>query len=115
MREYEVAVIYHPDLEIDLDGARKKVEKVMTDLKATIDKADVWGKRKLAYPIEKQENGIYIFYRVTMPGENVAKLDQTLNITTEVIRHLIVKPGPAVVAAPVAEEEEAKQETSEEE
>ena len=114
MREYEVAIIYHPDLEIDLDGARKKVEKIITDLKGSIDKADVWGKRKLAYPIEKQENGIYIFYRVSMPGENVSKLDQTLNITTEVIRHLIVKPGPDPVVAPV-EAEESKEEVSEEE
>ncbi len=111
MREYEIAVIYHPDLEIDLDGARKKVEKIFTDLKGKVIKADAWGKRKLAYPIAKQENGIYVFYRVELPAENVAKLDQTLNITTEVIRHLVVKPGPE----PVAVAADAKAESTEEE
>lgn len=107
MKDYEVAVVYHPDLEIDLDKALKKVEKILADQGAKINNVDNWGKRKLAYPIKKQENGIYVFYRVSMPGENVGKLDGTLNITTEVIRHLIVKPGPEPVAPaekPVADE-----------
>ncbi len=106
MREYEIAVIYHPDLEIDLDKASKKVEKVFSDHKAKIEKTDNWGKRKLAYPIAKKDSGIYVFYRVSIPPENVAKLDQNLNITTEVIRHLIVKPGPEVVKAPEKVEQE---------
>lgn len=97
MREYEVAIIYHPDLEIDLEKAQAKITKIFTDLKGTVQKTDNWGKRKLAYPIDKQDSGIYVFYRVEMPGENVAKLDATLNITTEVIRHLVVKPGPEPV------------------
>lgn len=93
-KTYELAVILHPDLEIDVTGGLAKVEKILGDNKAEIEKTDNWGKRKLAYQIERQDHGIYVFYTVSMPGENVAKLDSTLNITTEVIRHLIVKPGP---------------------
>ena len=90
--QYEVAVIFHPDLEIDLEKATGKVEKILAAGKAKIVNTDNWGRRKLAYPIERQEYGVYVFYTITMPPENVAKLEQTLNITDEVIRYLITRP-----------------------
>ncbi len=86
---YEVAVLYHPDLEIDLEKATNKIEKIFADNKAKIIKTDNWGKRKLAYPINKEDFAVYVFYNVEMPAGNVAKLEQTLNITDEVIRFLI--------------------------
>ena len=92
--KYELAVIFHPDLEIDTSGAIGKLEKILADNKAEITSTDNWGKRKLAYPIKRQDHGIYVVYGIEMPSTNVGKLDSTLNITTEVIRHLIVKPGP---------------------
>lgn len=92
--KYELAVIFHPGLEIDTSGAIDKLGKILSDNKAKIISTDNWGKRKLAYPIKKQDHGLYVFYKIEMPSLNVSKLDSTLNITTEVIRHLIVKPGP---------------------
>lgn len=91
MNQYEVAVLYHPDLEIDLEKATSKVEKILADNQAKILKADSWGKRKLAYAISKQDYAIYVFYTIEMPATNVQKLEQTLNITDEVIRFLITK------------------------
>ena len=108
MREYEIAVIYHPDLEIDLDKASKKVEKVFSDHKAKIEKTDNWGKRKLAYPIAKQEHAVYVFYTVDMPGAGVAKVESLLNITDEVIRFLITRPDlKAIAKAEAAKAEKA--------
>lgn len=115
VREYEIAIIYHPDLEIDLEKAEAKITKIFADHKGTVEKTDNWGKRKLAYPIQKQDNGVYVFYRVSMPGENVAKLDQMLNITSEVIRHLIVKPGPEPVVTEEATDTKASEEDAGEE
>jgi small subunit ribosomal protein S6 len=92
LNQYEVAVLYHPDLEIDLDKAESRVKKIITDNDGKISKTDNWGKRKLAYPIAKQDFAVYVFYTVEMPGENVGKAEQTLNITDEVIRFLITKP-----------------------
>ena len=94
MNTYEIAVLYHPDLEIDLDKATGKTEKIITDNKGKITKADNWGKRKLAYPINKQDFAIYVFYAVEMPGENVQKVEQTFNITDEIVRFLITRAGP---------------------
>jgi small subunit ribosomal protein S6 len=92
LNNYEIAVLYHPDLEIDLDKASGKVEKIITDSGGKITKTDNWGKRKLAYPINKQEFAVYVFYTVDMPAEGVQKVEHTFNITDEIIRFLITKP-----------------------
>jgi small subunit ribosomal protein S6 len=89
---YEIAVLYHPDLEIDLEKAESRVKKILADNDGKITKTDNWGKRKLAYPIKKQDFAVYVFYTVEMPATNVAKVEQTFNITDEVIRFLITRP-----------------------
>src|SRR5690242_15096168 len=89
---YELAVLYHPDLEIDLDKAENRVKKIIADNDGKITNTDNWGKRKLAYPINKQDFAVYVFYTVEMPGENVTKVEQTFNITDEIIRFLITRP-----------------------
>ena len=48
---YELTVLLHPDLEIDLEKPLKKVEKIITDNGGKITKKDEWGKKRLAYPI----------------------------------------------------------------
>lgn len=89
---YEIAVLYHPDLEIDLEKASTKVEKIIADNGGKITNTDNWGKRKLAYPIKKNDFAVYVFYTVEIPAEGVAKIEQTFNITDEIIRFLITKP-----------------------
>jgi small subunit ribosomal protein S6 len=90
--QYEIAVLYDPDLEVDLEKATSRVEKILTDNGAKVTNVDNWGKRKLAYTIAKHDMAIYVFYTVEMPGANVQKLESVLNITDEVIRFLITKP-----------------------
>lgn len=109
MAQYEIAVLYHPDLEIDLDKATAKVEKILSDNKGKVVSVDNWGKRKLAYPINKNEHAVYVFYTIELPGEAVAKVEQVLNITDEVIRFLITKPDlKAIAKAEAAKAEKAK-------
>lgn len=96
--QYEVAVLYHPDLEVDLTKAEEKVTKIITSNGGKITATDNWGKRKLLYPIKKQEHAIYVFYTLEMPGEGVKKIEATLNITDEVIRYLLTKPDLKKIA-----------------
>ena len=98
MNAYEIAVLYHPDLEIDLDKAENRIKKIIADNGGNITKTDNWGKRKLAYPIKKQDFAVYVFYTVEIPAENVAKIEQTFNITDEIIRFLITKPDLKAIA-----------------
>jgi small subunit ribosomal protein S6 len=95
---YEIAVLYHPDLEIDLDKASQKVTKVITDNGGKIMADDNWGKRKLAYKIKNHDHAVYVFYTVQMPAEGVKKVEAILNITDEVIRFLITKPDVKAIA-----------------
>lgn len=92
MNTYEIAILFHPDLEIDLTKPQAKVEKIFTDNGGKVEKTDSWGKRKLAYTIAKQDHAVYVFYTVQLPGESVKKVESTLNITDEVIRYLITRP-----------------------
>jgi small subunit ribosomal protein S6 len=92
LAQYEIAILFDQGLEIDLEKASSKVEKIFADNGAKITNTDNWGKRKLAYPINNQDFAIYVFYTVEMPGEGVQKINDTLNITDEVVRFLITKP-----------------------
>lgn len=107
--QYEVAVLYHPDLEVDLTKAEERVTKIITDNGGKITATDNWGKRKLLYTIKKLDHAVYVFYTVEMPGEGVKKVESTLNITDEVIRYLITKPDLKKLAkAEAAKAEKAK-------
>jgi small subunit ribosomal protein S6 len=98
MAQYEIAVLYHPSLEVDLSKAEDRVLKIFSDNGGKVEATDKWGKRKLAYPIKKNEHAIYVFYTVELNGGSVAKVESTLNITDEVIRFLITKPDLKEIA-----------------
>lgn len=109
MNQYEIAVLYHPDLEADLEKATSKVEKLLKDNGGKIVNVDSWGKRKLAYMIKKQDYAIYVFYTVDLPGEAVAKIEANMNILDEVIRFLITRPDlKAIAKAEEAKADKAK-------
>lgn len=109
MNQYEIAVLYHPDLETDLEKATSKVEKLIKDNGGKIVNADNWGKRKLAYSIKKQDFAVYVIYTIEMPGESIQKVELTLNITDEVIRFLITRPDlKAIAKAEEAKADKAK-------
>lgn len=101
--QYEIAVLYHPDLEVDLTKAEDRVVKIFTANGGKVSNTDNWGKRKLAYSIKQNEHAIYVIYTVDLPGENVQKVEANLNITDEVIRFLITKPDQKAIAKAEAE------------
>jgi small subunit ribosomal protein S6 len=103
MNQYEVAVLYDQGLEIDLEKATSRVEKIFTTNGGKVTNVDNWGKRKLAYPIKKNEHAIYVFYTVDFPPEAVRKVETTLNITDEVVRFLITRPDLKKIAKAEAE------------
>lgn len=92
--KYELAVLLDPDLEVDAEKAQGKIEKLLESSGAKILSSEPWGKRKLAYPIKKQDWALYLFYRLELNGAAVSELERVLSITNEVLRHLIVKIEP---------------------
>lgn len=113
MNRYELAVLYHPDLEIDLEKSETKVTKIIADNGGKVVDKESWGKRKTAYKIKGHEHAVYVFYTFEVDGPAVQKIEAALNITDEVIRFLIVKEDEKAVAK--AAEFKAKRKTQESE
>jgi small subunit ribosomal protein S6 len=110
LNQYEIAVLYHPDFEVDLTKAEDRVKKIFSENSGEITATDNWGKRKLAYNIKGSEYAIYVFYTLNIEPANVQKIETTLNITGEVIRFLITKPDlKAIAKAEALKAEKAEQ------
>jgi len=99
MREYELTVLFQPDLEVNLEPALKKVRDIITNNGGTITSEDNWGKKKLAYRIAREDFAVYLYFEVALPAEAAVKISATLNITDEVLRHLLVSVDPKAKAA----------------
>ena len=99
MKEYELTVLIHPDLEADLETPLSKVRDIVTSAGGTITTEDNWGKKKLQYAINKQDFAVYVYFDVELPADAPLKISNTFNITDEVIRYLLVKADPKARAA----------------
>lgn len=91
MKEYELTVLIHPDLEADMEKPATIVRKLITNNGGEIVSEDNWGKKKLAYTIKGESYGVYMLFDVKLPAEAPLKISNTLNITDEVLRYLLVK------------------------
>ncbi|MGK2896034.1 MAG: 30S ribosomal protein S6 [Candidatus Saccharimonadales bacterium] len=90
MKEYELTVLIHPDLEADLETPLAKVRDIVKSAGGEIVKEDNWGKKKLAYHIKKEDFAVYVAFDVKLPTEAPLKISNILNITDEVLRYLLV-------------------------
>ena len=117
MKEYELTVLIHPDLEADIEKPLAKVRDIVKNADGEIVNEDNWGKKKLAYKINKEDFAVYVYFDVKLPAEAPLKISNTLNITEEVLRYLLVtvdEKGRALLAedqkrAAKAESEEDKE------
>jgi small subunit ribosomal protein S6 len=113
MKEYELSVLFHPDLEMDLEKSLAKVRAIVTDNGGEIVKEENAGKRRMAYRINAQDFAVYVFMDAKIPAAGVKKVQSTLNITDEVIRYLLVTVDEKARAAQA--EEKQRQTANEEE
>lgn len=90
MKEYELTVLIHPDLEVDLETPLAKVRAIITNAGGEITSEDNWGKKKLAYRINREDFAVYVYMDVKLPADAPLKISNTLNITDEVLRYLLV-------------------------
>ena len=90
MKEYELTVLIHPDLEVDLETPLKKVRDIITGAGGEITKEDNWGKKRLAYKIKREDFAVYVYMDVKLPADAPLKISNILNITDEVLRYLLV-------------------------
>ncbi len=93
MRKYEMMVILDPSLEErTVQPSLDQFLKVVTTAGGTIDKVDVWGRRRLAYDIDKKSEGIYTVIDLVAEPDTVNELDRQLNLNEAVMRTKILRP-----------------------
>lgn len=91
MRNYELVVIVQPDLDENaFNGVIDRLKGWITEAGGSIAKVDVWGKRRLAYPIRKQREGQYVLVQAEMKPTFSAELDRNLRFLEPVMRFSIV-------------------------
>ena len=105
MTMYETIFIAEPGLaEPEAESLAETFQKVVTDGKGSVLKADGWGKKKLAYALRKHQEGYYYHIRYDAPSEVVTELERRLRIHEQVLRYLSVRlTREALQAVEVAE------------
>jgi small subunit ribosomal protein S6 len=89
-KTYELMVLLHPDLEIDVEAPITKVEALVAAVNGKVLKRDNWGKKRLAYRVSKQDFAIYVYFELSLAPESVQPLDTQILITEEILRHILV-------------------------
>lgn len=90
MRKYELVCIIQPELdETAFNGAIEKVKGWIGETGGSVDKVDVWGKRRMAYPIRKQRDGNYVLLNITLAPHAAAELERNLRFLEPIMRHML--------------------------
>jgi small subunit ribosomal protein S6 len=93
MRRYEMMIILDSSLEErTVQPSLDQFLKVVTTAGGSVDKVDVWGRRRLAYEIDKKAEGIYTVVDLTAEPDAVKELDRQLNLNEAVLRTKILRP-----------------------
>jgi len=93
MRRYEMMIILDPSLEDrTVQPSLDQFLKVVTTAGGNVDRVDVWGRRRLAYEIDKKSEGIYTVVDLIAEPDTVKELDRQLNLNEAVLRTKILRP-----------------------
>ena len=93
MRHYEIMIILDPETdERTVASSLEKLLQVVPNNGGTVDKIDIWGKRRLAYDIKKKSEGFYIVVDMTTTPEIAQELDRQLGLNESVLRTKLLRP-----------------------
>jgi small subunit ribosomal protein S6 len=93
MRQYEMMVILDPEVEErTVQPSLEKYLTVITNDKGTVDKLDIWGRRRLAYPIKKKADGIYAVVNFTSESGTAKELERQLGLNESILRTKLLRP-----------------------
>ena len=109
MRHYEIVFIVHPDQSEQVPAMVERYRTLVTGRSGTIHRLEDWGRRQLAYPIQKIHKAHYVLMNIECDGETLNELEHSFKFNDAVLRHLTVKMKAAVTApSPMMKEEKSK-------
>jgi small subunit ribosomal protein S6 len=92
VRDYELMVVLDPNLEDSaVEALNTRIQTLVNQRGGSVESVDSWGRRRLAYPIGRYRDGIYVLTRMRLPPNTAAEIDRALNLTESVIRHRLFR------------------------
>jgi small subunit ribosomal protein S6 len=92
MAQYELTLVVQPEMEDEPRNALvEKISQTIRDLGGQVVQVDPWGRRRLAYPINKYREGFYFLVHMELPTTAVRPLERSLKLAEDVMRHLVVR------------------------
>ncbi len=109
MRHYEIVFMVHPDQSEQVPGMIERYTAAVTEAGGTVHRLEDWGRRQLAYPIDKLHKAHYVLMNVETEQSVVDELETTFRFNDAVIRNLIMRTKAAVTeASPMAKAKEER-------
>jgi small subunit ribosomal protein S6 len=109
MRHYEIVFIVHPDQSEQVPAMIERYKALVTGGGGVIHRLEDWGRRQMAYPIQKMHKAHYVLMNIEVDGAALAELENAFKFNDAVLRHLTVKMTKAVTTpSPMMKEEKAK-------
>jgi len=109
MRHYEIVFIVHPDQSEQVPGMVDRYRQMVTGRNGKIHRLEDWGRRQLAFPLEKVHKAHYVLMNVECDSETLGELNHAFKFNDAVLRHLIVNMDEAVTApSPMMREEKSR-------
>ncbi len=107
MRHYEIVFLVHPDQSEQVPAMLERYKGMITTGGGTIHRVEDWGRRQLAFPINKIHKAHYILLNIECDQKSLAELTGSFRFSDAVIRHLVIKMDTAVTEpSPMAKGEE---------
>ncbi|THF57713.1 30S ribosomal protein S6 [Pseudothauera rhizosphaerae] len=109
MRHYEIVFIVHPDQSEQVPAMIDRYKAIVTARNGQIHRLEDWGRRQLAYPIQKVHKAHYVLMNIEADGEALGELEHAFKFNDAVLRHLVVKMKKAVTTpSPMMKEEKSR-------
>ena len=109
MRHYEIVFIVHPDQSEQVPAMVERYKTMVANHKGHIHRLEDWGRRQLAYPIQKVHKAHYVLMNIECGQEALSELEHAFKFNDAVLRHLIVATSEAKVApSPMMKEEKSR-------
>lgn len=109
MRHYEIVFIVHPDQSEQVPAMVERYKTLITSQNGVIHRLEDWGRRQMAYPINKVHKAHYVLMNIECNGETLAELEHAFKFNDAVLRHLTMKQKRAITEpSPMTKEEKAK-------
>ena len=97
MRHYEIIFLVHPDQSENVGAMVERYRKHVEDTKGTVHRVEDWGRRQLAYPIEKIHKAHYVLMNIECDQASIDELKNMFKFSDAVIRNLVIRESKAVI------------------